>query len=164
MSERPNTSWNLLDRDGKLSPAWGTAYTVQQLTIAVMNVVEELRRIRRDMPISDEARIVRERVAAEQKAEDELDQRVTRVWMHTQGIGANRLRRLMCEAERHGIDVCGEAGARATVESYRCTEKQQASILAWWARKYPNTVPPLTQLRQKPNPITNDAEMKGDAQ
>lgn len=150
MSQQPNTEWNLLSDKGRLDPAWGTAYMVQQLTIAVMNVVEELRRIRRDMPISEEARVVRERVFAEQRAKDEEDERAEKAWMHTAGIGVWPLRMNMMAAARKGEDVFSEAVARAIVEAYPFTEKQQAAVLVWWKRRYPNAAAPVTQTRQKP--------------
>jgi len=157
MSERPNTNWNLLDDDGHLSNAWATAYMMQQLVIAVVNLGEELRKIRRDMPLNDAARAAREDQDAAEKAEEEKAERAAKAWRHTAGIGAQWLRGSMVRAARQGEDVCSEAVAREMVESHSCTERQQASVLAWWRRKYPNTAPPVTKLRQKPERIKNDA-------
>jgi len=150
MREQPNTEWNLLSAKGSLEPAWGTAYMVQQLTIAVVNLCEELRKIRRDMPINDAAKILREEQAAAAKLQDEEDERASRAWMHTAGLGGWPLRRNMMVAARQGKDVFSEAVARSIIEAYPFTEKQQASVLAWWKRKYPNTDAPATQIKQKP--------------
>ena len=150
MSDKPNTGWNLLSAKGSLEPAWGTAYMVQQLTIAVVNLCEELRKIRRDMPINDAAKILREEQAAAAKLQDEEDERAGRAWMHTAGIGAWPIRRQMSQAARDGLDVWSEAGARTIVEAYPFTERQQAAVLRWWKRRYPNAATPVTHTRQKP--------------
>ncbi len=163
MSDTPKTTWNLLSDSGRLEPTWGTAYMVQQLTIAVVNLGEELRKIRRDMPLNDAAKILREEQAAAKKLQDERHDRWHEAWMYTVGMGAYSLRRLMCVAAEQGEDVFSEAVARVVIESYKSTERQQSSILAWWIGKYPAAEPPVMQLRRKPKSTKSDDAADGGA-